>query len=236
MPGELVDYQRVPVHCKVPAGNRIDRPAAPSARISARPQPRRSTAPGGQRTRRTPVLGVRCPTCQACRTTRCAGAVSYCTSTSCSTYVITKADDAQGDEMTTPSDTSILLGDRLGPRVCVELLIAVPRAPRRTACCDSRIKLRRASRRRSEGCAAMSTIAWIWIGAAVWIAATLPVALILGAAIRRRDRQLPQPRPGEDDPFTGPAAVDGVRIVERRPFTRSRSRPASQSARGRPGR
>jgi hypothetical protein len=60
-----------------------------------------------------------------------------------------------------------------------------------------------------KGCAAVSAIAWIWVGAALWVAVTLPVALLIGAVIRGRDHQVPQLHPaGQDtspDPVIGPS-------------------------------
>jgi hypothetical protein len=46
---------------------------------------------------------------------------------------------------------------------------------------------------------AMSAVAWIVVGAALWLAAGVPLALLLGRVVRERDAQVPtvavSPRP-----------------------------------------
>lgn len=40
----------------------------------------------------------------------------------------------------------------------------------------------------------MSGIAWLWMGVGFWIAASVPVAVLVGRVVRNRDGQVPRVR------------------------------------------
>jgi hypothetical protein len=44
-----------------------------------------------------------------------------------------------------------------------------------------------------EGCVAVSVIAWVWVGAALWPVVAVLVALVVGRVVRSRDEQVPRP-------------------------------------------